>query len=413
MRKRSVFACAPAAGLALGLAALAAAPAVRAAPAQQEGDAYTRYELLAPGSAKFRITYDVTVFTPGATAFFNPIRPGSISTDEQVTDRATGEPLKFEVVDGAVAQAAGIRSAQPGEQYIRVTLARPVPADGGQGRILIEKTYQDPKSYFTSGDEIVFKRGLGIKHNAVVLPPGFELTACNTPSQVIQQKDGRILVSFLNSTAAEAPLELHARRTLGRAATPQPSAGDRIGERSAQTRDIVYFLKQPETHAFSLYHDYTETRPGVAEYVNVVREGSAVSEPSGRNLDTGAPLGVQVLKGAQITAAGLKEEGLEHPGPETEAVVFRFPAVEPHHSARLRMSETYADPGRYKLVGDELVWDRALGRAVNAVVLPDGWALTHVSVPATVSTLPDGRVRLDLINPAPGNLDVLITARRR
>jgi hypothetical protein len=47
------------------------------------------------------------------------------------------------------------------------------------------------------------------------------------------------------------------------------------------------------------------------------------------------------------------------------------------------------------------------------VVLPEGWALTHVSVPATVSTLPDGRVRLDLINPAPGDLDVLITARRR
>jgi hypothetical protein len=151
----------------------------------------------------------------------------------------------------------------------------------------------------------------------------------------------------------------------------------------------------------------------VAEYVNVVRDGSTVSEPSGRDLDTGAPLGVEVLKGAQITAAGLKEPGLEHPGPDTEAAVFRFPAVQPHQSARLRMSETYADPGRYKLVGDELVWDRALGRAVNAVVLPPGWALTHVSVPATVSVLPDGRVRLDLINPAPGDLEVLITARRR
>ena len=230
---------------------------------------------------------------------------------------------------------------------------------------------------------------------------------------MIQQTDGRILVSFLNDTDAEAPLELHAKRTLGRAAAPAPSAGDKIDERAAQTRDIVYFLKPPETHAFALYHDYTETRPGVAEYVNVVRDGSTVFEPSGRNLDTGAPLAVEVLKGAQITTAGLKEPGLEHPGADTEAVVFRFPAVQPHQSARLRMSETYADPGRYKLVGDELVWHRALGRAVNAVVLPQGWALTHVSVPATVSTLPDGRVRLDLINPAPGDLDVLITARRR
>jgi hypothetical protein len=406
MKIRSIFGALSAAAL-----VAAAAPALHAA--QAEGDAYTRYELLAPGSGKFHIVYDVTVFTPGATTFFNPIRPGSVSTDERVVDLATGAPLKFEVVDGAVARGEGIDGAKAGDQFIRVTLARPVPADGGQGRILIEKTYEDPKSYIARGDEIVFKRTLGIKHNSVVLPQGFELTACNTPSQVIQQPDGRILVSFLNSTAAEAPLELHARRTLGRASAAAPSAGDRIGERALQTRDIVYFLKQPETHAFALYHDYTETRAGVADYINVVREGSTVSDPSGRNLDTGEALGVEVLAGDQITKAGLHEDGLEHPTAQTQAVVFRFPPVQPNHSARLRMSETYADPGRYKLNGDELVWDRALGRAVNAVVLPDGWALTHVSVPATVSTLPDGRVRLDLVNPAPGDLAVLITARRR
>jgi len=33
----------------------------------------------------------------------------------------------------------------------------------------------------------------------------------------------------------------------------------------------VYFLQQPDTHAFSLYHDYTETRAGVNAYANVVR----------------------------------------------------------------------------------------------------------------------------------------------
>ena len=35
------------------------------------------------------------------------------------------------------------------------------------------------------------------------------------------------------------------------------------------------------------------------------------------------------------------------------------------------------------------------------------------SIPATVSTLPDGRVRLDFINPRPDEINVLITARRR
>lgn len=41
---------------------------------QTDSDAYTRYELLAPGSAKFRIIYEVTATTPGATYYFNPIR---------------------------------------------------------------------------------------------------------------------------------------------------------------------------------------------------------------------------------------------------------------------------------------------------------------------------------------------------
>lgn len=399
--------------LALGLAAAFANLPIVAPAAPAEGDAYTRYELQAPGSGKFHIVYEVSVFTPGATQFFNPIRPGSVSTDERVIDRATGEPLKFDVVDGATAKAGGVDGARPQDQFIRVTLARPVPRDGGQGRILIEKTYEDPKSYFVQGDEIIFKRSLGIKHDAVVLPEGFELTACNTPAQVIQLKDGRIMVSLLSSAAGETPLEVHARKTLGKASVYAPGAGDRIDERARQNRDIVYFLKQPETHAFALYHDYTEARPGVADYVNVVREGSTVSDPSGRNLDTGEALAIEVLKGDEILKAGLKEPGLEHPTAQTEAVVFRFPAVKPGHSARLRMSETYTDAGRYGLKGEELVWDRALGRAVNAVVLPEGWALTHVSVPATVATLPDGRVRLDLINPAPGDLAVLITARRR
>jgi hypothetical protein len=40
-------------------------------------DAYTRYELLAPGSGKFPIPYEVTATTAGAVVYDNPIRPGS------------------------------------------------------------------------------------------------------------------------------------------------------------------------------------------------------------------------------------------------------------------------------------------------------------------------------------------------
>ena len=101
-----------------------------APPAQSESDAYTRYELLAPGSAKFRIIYEVTATTPGATFYFNPIRKGSIATDESVFDQATGKPLAFDVVGSAVANAGGVRSRDTTQTYIRVKLARPVPADG-------------------------------------------------------------------------------------------------------------------------------------------------------------------------------------------------------------------------------------------------------------------------------------------
>jgi hypothetical protein len=79
----------------------------------------------------------------------------------------------------------------------------------------------------------------------------------------------------------------------------------------------------------------------------------------------------------------------------------------------LRISETYTAAGSYRLEADELVFDRSLGRPRNAVVLPRGWYLTASAIPATVSTLADGRVRLDFWNGRPDTADVLIKAKRR
>ena len=381
-----------------------------AAPARQsQADDYTRYELLAPASGKFRILYDVTATAVGATHFFNAIRAGSIATDERVFDRATGKPLAFDIVGAAVARAGGVRVADSTQQYIRVTLSRPVPADGGEARRLIDKTYEDAKSYFVDGDAIVFNRSLGIKRNAVVLPLGYELVSCNYPAQVLQESDGRVAISFWNATPAEAPLVLRAKPASG-ISFARSSVAARLDERAKQTREIVYFLQQPETHAFDLYHDYTESRAGVSYYVNVVRAGSTVSKPSARNLDAGTALPFEVLKGDAITKANV---GVADVTPATEAVVFRFPPVALGQSVRLRMSETYTDSVRYRLVNDELIWDRAFGRPANAVVLPLGWVLTNSAIPATVTTLPDGRVLMDFINPRPDEMATLITARRR
>lgn len=197
-------------------------------------------------------------------------------------------------------------------------------------------------------------------------------------------------------------------------ATAQDPAA-RLSERARQDREIVYFLNPPETHSFDLYHDYTESREGVDKYLNVVRKGSTASNPSGRILDTGENLKVEMLRGEAITKAGLDLKG-EIEGelqPDTEVVVIRFALVPKGGSVRLRISETYTDPGRYRLEGDELVFDRSLGRPRNAIVLPAGFSLTACSIPATVGETSDGRIRLDFVNPRPDNIDVLLKARRR
>jgi hypothetical protein len=191
----------------------------------------------------------------------------------------------------------------------------------------------------------------------------------------------------------------------------QTAEESRLDERAHQDRDIVYFLNPPATHSFDLYHDYTESREGTDKYLNVVRKGSRASKPSARILDTGEPLKVETLRGEEITRAAL-DVG-EPVGPETEVVVIRFAPVVKGRSVRLRISETYTDEKGYRLEGEELVFDRSFGRPRNAVVLPAGWYLTASAVPATVSQTPDGRTRLDFVNPRNDEIGVLIRAERK
>jgi hypothetical protein len=411
------------------LAQQASAPTITtsAAAKQTETDEYTRYELLAPDTASFKIYYEVTATTPGAKFFYNPIRKGSVASDEAVFDSMTGEPLHFEVVSGAEAQKDPLMTGtDAGTNYIKISLARPVPPEG-QGRVLILKTYKDAQSYYREGGAIVFNRPLSIKRNKVILPAGYELVGCNVPSQVLPEVDGRISVSFLNASSGEAPLLLHAKlgAPTGSSAAPRaatearswesPFQGEtersRLSERAHQDRDIVYFLQQPETHAFSLYHDYTESHEGADKYLNVVREGSTVSDPSAYILDTGEKLSTKMMSGANLSAA--KIDAGEPLTATTQVVLIPFPPVKKGQSIRLRISETYTAPTSYRLDGDELTFDRSLGRPRNAVVLPAGWYLTASAIPATVTQLPDGRIRLDFWNGRSDSVDVLIKAKRR
>jgi hypothetical protein len=392
---------------------------------QTETDEYTRYELLGPQSASFKINYEVTATTAGAQYFYNPIRKGSVASDESVYDAMTGKALKFAVVSGADARKDALMAdAEADTNYIKVWLARPVP-QGGQGRLLIVKTYKDAQSYHMDGNVLVFDRPLGVKRNKVVLPPGYEVVGLTVPSQVQMEQDGRIAVSFLHLGSGDAPLVIRAVK--GAVVGAKPHAGSerrswespftgeteeaRLSERAHQDRDIVYFLQQPQTHTFSLYHDYTESRSGINGYANVVRTGSVASRPSAMVLDTGEVLSVREMSGAELAASKINTG--ETADATARVVVFPFPAVQAGQSMRLRISETYTAPVSYTLDGDELVFDRSLGRPRNAVVLPSGWYLTASAAPATVSQLPDDRVRLDFWDERPEGVDVLIRARRQ
>jgi hypothetical protein len=423
------------AALAVALAAAASGPPeaskdgvyLPTTTSQSEADEYTQYELLAPETASFRISYEVTATTAGARFFYNPIRKGSAASEESVYDSMSGEPLHFEVVSGAEARKDPLMPDADAEtSYIKVTLARAVP-EHGEGRLLILKTYRDEKSYFRDGEAIVFSRPLGVPRNKVVLPSGYEVVGLNVPSQILTQPDGRLALSFLHAGAGEAPLVVRAVKDAqtGAAAVPPPASTrrswespftgeteqERLSERAHQDREIVYFLQPPETHSFTLYHDYTETRAGVNGYANVVRAGSVASRPSATVLDTGEPLPARAMSGAELAASKINTG--ETVAPSARVVVIPFAAIQSGRTLRLRITETYTAPASYRLEGDELVFDRSLGRPRNAVVLPSGWYCTFSAAPATVTQLPDGRVRLDYWDDRPEAVDVLLKARRR
>ena len=185
-----------------------------------------------------------------------------------------------------------------------------------------------------------------------------------------------------------------------------------LTERAYQDREIIYELQSPESHAFRITHDYTVRKVGEKYYFNVVRAGSHVSDPESIDLDTGDKLKWEVINGKQAV-----ERKLSIADPikdDSEIVVTHLTrALETGTTNRIRLMETYADPKSYYLEGEELVWDRSFGRLRNTVVLPPGWYLTALASPATIQTLPDGRVSIYIVNPRNDEVRVYFRARRR
>lgn len=189
------------------------------------------------------------------------------------------------------------------------------------------------------------------------------------------------------------------------------SAGLAQQHRAEQDREITYWLQPPGTHQFRISHDFNVTRVGQASVHSFVRKGSIVNESQIFDLDTGEKLKTYNVTGKSVNALGY------YPSPVADDSV-AVQADLPHpigqgESVRVRVIETYTDPVSYGEKNGELVWDRTLGRPRNVAILPEGWYLTGVSVPAIISLDKEGRVVCRFANPRNDEIHVVLKARQR
>jgi hypothetical protein len=367
------------------LAVLALAPVVAAQQSFYSHDNYTQYELLDPESHQFAISYWITERRTGATYLLNQTRSGSEGSDISVFDPRTGKPLKFDYMTGAELTSAGMTGRfDPAEHYIRAHLPQPVP-EGGEGRVKILKTYKDDKSYYVEGEDIVFKRSLGIARNSIVLPKGFRLVASNVAAQMFTLPDGRLKISFEHPNGYAADVTIRARRAASTLAGETPVAIERAFDFSKTLYDVQ--LAPPR---IIVTREYLESTPG--EEAKLHRPIGIAGEFTVVDVDTGKPVATS-RRGDQVI------------------VKLATPISGSDASARLRvtgqMTGVNFGSGNYSQF--ELSID--VPRAV--VLLPASWDVASVSVPATVSTQADGRVAIQIFNSSTGPLPVTIRAAKR
>jgi hypothetical protein len=370
---------------------------------------FTLYDLLAPDSHQFAITYDTSQEREGAALYFNPIRVGSVATKERVIARSTGKELQFEVVSGKEAKTSGLVGPKTADdaQFIRVHLPGAVPK-GGETRIRIFKTYTDAASYYIKDGLLTFERPLAIKRNVVLLPKGWELVASASPAITSTDADGRVRVSFLNDRDDQLPVKISARPATA-------AAGSTVSDsfhRAEQDREIRYWLLEPSSHQFRISHDFTVTRPGQKSVHSFVRKGSIVAPDAKMfDLDTGKALVTHNVTGKDTNALGYYPTKTDDDDVVVQGDLDH--AVAEGKSTRVRVIEIYTDPVGYIMEGNELVWKRTLGRPVNFVTLPAGWMLVSVNTPATMQLDEEGRVKLRFSNIRNDELSVVLRARKR
>jgi len=337
-------------------------------------DAYTEYEILAPGSEEFRIRFLPEETRVGATELVNATRGGSEGSDIQVFDPRTGKPLKFTY------QEEG-----PDTHAIHAALPIPVP-EGGVGRVLIYKTYKDPRTYMMHGADIVWVRSLSGYRLGVLLPKGFAFISSNVAAQLTSNGAGQLKLAFANPSGQSNPVTIHARKTT---ATFPPRTEPDMFFDDVKT---LYDLGAPDTGSVAVEQIYSDYRKGEKA-----------------TLDSLAYLPLQDLKVVDLDTA--KPFAPVKAGAAT-TVKLDVPITDDKQSAHVKISGTLKD-GSYRVANGELVFERTLHGLRNTVLLPAGWDVSAVSQSGTIGTY-EGRAFVALINlNAENTYKVTIRARRR
>lgn len=322
-------------------------------------EAYTQYEILAPGTEQFAITYMLESTRAGATTITNATRPGSEGTDVSVFDPRTGQPVTFTYGE------------QPnGEHAIVATLPAPIP-EGGIGRVLIYKTYKDARTYQVHGDDLVWVRSLAGYRLGVLLPKGYAFTSANIAAQMSTTADGRLKLSFASPSGGSNNLTIHAHKT---SAIMAPRA---YTDMFADDIKTLYTLEAPETGKIDVEQTYSDTRKGATATIDALGY-MALTDLKIIDLDTARTLAPR--KNGTVTS-----------------VTLGVPITNDKQSAHLRVTGVIAD-GSYKMGNGELVFSRTLKGLRNTVVLPAGWDVTAVSQSATIGRTRDGKAFVALVN---------------
>ncbi|MEP7117266.1 MAG: hypothetical protein ABI880_06785 [Acidobacteriota bacterium] len=339
-------------------------------------DAYTEYAILKPGSESFRIRLLPEETRTGATELVNATRGGSEGSGVEVYDPRSGLAMPFTYEQDP---------KDPETHAVHAKLPIPVPA-GGIGRVLIYKTYKDPRTYQMHGDDIVWVRSLAGYRLGVLLPKGFAFLSSNVAAQLATTSDGRLKLAFANPSGQSNPVTIHARRTTAAFA---PSAG--VSDVFFDDVKTIYDLAAPDSHRITVDQSYSDYRKGAKAALDSLRY-LALQDLQVTDLDTAKRL-MPVKAGAATTVA------------------LDVPITNDQQSAHLRVTGTLVDPG-YTVDQGDLVFARTVKGLRNTVLLPAGWEVSEVSQSGTIGRY-EGRVFVAFINlNAENQYLVRIRARR-